>query len=75
MVSIINSIMVFTKQLSAEEFLANLFFTSNFVIFQKILATHQKNVPKILRKSTKIILVVILVKLPAFTEAATSGVL
>ena len=75
MFSIINSIMVFTKQLPAEEFLANLFFTSNFVIFQKILATHQKNVPKIFRKSTKIILVVILVKLPAFTEAATSGVL
>ena len=71
----VNSIMVFTKQLSAEGFLANLFFTSNFVIFQKILAAHQKNVPKIFRKSTKIILVVILVKLPAFTEAATSGVL
>ena len=42
----VNNIIVFTKQPSAERFLANLFFTSNFVSFQKILAAHQKNVPK-----------------------------
>ena len=32
----VNNIIVFTKQPSAERFLANLFFTSNFVSFQKI---------------------------------------
>ena len=48
----INNI-AFTKQPSAERFLANLFFTSSFVSFQKICAAHQKNVPKIFRKSTK----------------------
>ena len=49
----VNNIIVFTKQPSEERFLANLFFTSSFVSFQKILAAHQKNVPKIFRKSTK----------------------
>ena len=36
------SIFVFTKQPSAERYLANLCFTSNSVNFQKILAAHQK---------------------------------
>ena len=49
----VNNIIVFTKQPSAERFLANVLFTSNFVSFQKILAAHQKNVPKTFRKSTK----------------------
>ena len=49
----VNNIIVFTKQLSADRFLENLFFTSKFVSFQKILAVHQKKVPKIFRKSTK----------------------
>ena len=49
----VKNIIVFTKQPSAERFLANLFFTSNFVSFQKILAAHQKNVPKTFGKSTK----------------------
>ena len=48
-----NNIIVFTKQPSAETFLADIFFTSNFVSFQKILPAYQKNVPKIFRKSTK----------------------
>ena len=38
----VNNVIVFTKQPSAERFLANLFFTSNFMSFQKILAAHQK---------------------------------
>ena len=74
----VNNIIVFTKQPSAERFLANLFFTSNFVSFQKILAAYQKNVLKIFRKSTKKThprQSLILVKLQAFTEAATRGVL
>ena len=48
----VNSI-VFMKQPSAERYLANLFFTSNFVDFQKILAARQKNVSKNFGKLTK----------------------
>ena len=69
----VNSIIVFTKQPSAERYLANLFFTNNFVNFWRILATRQKNVPKIFRKFTKKhpCRRLILVKLQVFTEAAT----
>ena len=49
-------------------------FVSIFVNFQKILATHQKNVSKIFRKFTKNILGEVLFQLQAFTEAATEGV-
>ena len=46
----VNNIIVFTKQPSAERFaerfLANLFSTSNFVSFQKILAAQQKRSTK-----------------------------
>ena len=67
----VNNIIVFTKQPSAERFLANLFFISNFVSFQKILAAHQKNVLKTSTKKTHPWQSLILVKLQAFTEAAT----
>ena len=52
------------------------FFASIFVNFQKILAAHQKNVLKIFRKFTKKYPwgSLILVKLQAFTEAATGVV-
>ena len=49
----VNSNIVFTKQPTAERYLPNLFFTNNFVNFQKILAAHQKNVPKTFSKLTK----------------------
>ena len=51
------SIFAFTKQPSAERYLANLCFTSNSVNFQKILAAHQKkrseNFQKVLKKYTQ----------------------
>ena len=37
-----NSIIVFTKQPSAERYLENIIFSSVFVNFQKVLAVHQK---------------------------------
>ena len=46
----VNSNIVFTKQPTADRYLPNLFFTNNFVNFQKILAAHQKSVPKMFRK-------------------------
>ena len=67
----VNNIIVFTKQPSAERFLANLFFTSNFVSFQKILAAHQKNVPKTSTQKNHPWQSLILVKLQAFIETAT----
>ena len=51
----VDSIIVLTKLQSTERYLAKLFFASNFVNFQSILAAHQKkkNVPKFFRKFTQ----------------------
>ena len=72
----VNTNIVFTKQPTADRYLPNLFFTNNFVDFQKILAAHQKSVPKTFRKFIEkkrknLWRSLILVKLQAFTEAAT----
>ena len=71
----VDSIIVLTKQQSTEGYLANLFFASNFVNFQSILAAHRKkktfqNFLESLHKKT-LWQGLILVKLQAFTEAAT----
>ena len=68
----VNNIIVFTKQPSPERFLANLFFISNFVSFQKILAAHQKKAfRKLPQKKTHPWQSLILVRLQAFIETAT----
>ena len=75
----VNSI-VFTKQASAERYLANIFCQYFCEILENFAANH-KNVSKTFRKFSKkkqkkhLSLSLILVKLQAFTEAATGGVL
>ena len=72
-----NSIIVFTKQPSAERYLENIIFSSVFVNFQKVLAVHQKKHSlEILESSQKTpVANLILVKLQGFTEAANVGAL
>ena len=67
------TVLVFTKQPSAERYLANII----FVNFQKILAAHQNMFRKVLESSQKNqpCRSLMLVKLHAFTGAATGCIL
>ena len=73
----VNSIIVSTKQPSAEKYLTNIFFVIIFVNFQKILVVHQRNILKFFRNLTKRHpwRSLILVRLQTFTKAASRSVL
>ena len=73
----LNSSIDFTKQRSAEKYLANLCFTNNFVNFLESFYSASKKCSDIFEEVDKIHpwRSLILVKLQAFTEAATWGVL